>query len=133
VISVSDTLDRIHTDWNFIETHLFRQIAEIEAHAEEEDDPNADRNLDTFLYKRFEQIADMQRGGRQILFSARTSLFSDLFPLLLPYSPTTQIPLKVATRWPKSGRSLRISFTWRMKSSSTVRASSPRSIHGLSR
>ena len=79
MISVSDTLERIHTDWNFIETHLFRQIAEIEAHAEEEDDPNADRNLDTFLYKRFEQIADMQRGRRQIFFSARTSLLSLTF------------------------------------------------------
>ena len=73
MVAVSDTFDQIHTDWNWIEQNLFRQIGELDASA-----------VDDFLLAKFEEAA------RQTTQASGTER-----PPLLPARrrPAGQLPL----------------------------------------
>lgn len=55
VIAVSDRLDKIHTDWNWIEKHLFSQIASKEG----------EKAIDEFLFETFEMKSQSQKNGKR--------------------------------------------------------------------
>ncbi|KAJ1566927.1 TBC1 domain member 9, partial [Cladochytrium tenue] len=83
VVAVDDTFEKIHADWNWVESNLFNKLLEIEALGKDEAGKDG---IDSALLRQFEEITlesvDPRSVGIQTKMSDMRSQMFEIFPTL---------------------------------------------------